>query len=75
MITYKTLGANFFDEDGAAVANVIKGVCLHDDTKPTEDIGNGSLLIEMDTGDAYLYDADTEAWTKYEGTAVLLVAL
>lgn len=39
------------------------GVCLSTDTKPTpDDMRNGSKLEEMDTGDIYRYDRDSEQW-------------
>ena len=36
--------------------------CLSTDTKPTEDIPNGSTCIEMDTGKGFLFDADNAEW-------------
>lgn len=36
--------------------------CLSTDDKPTDDIVNGSTLIEIDTGDKYLFDADANEW-------------
>lgn len=41
--------------------------CLSTDTKPTETdftIGNADILIEIDSGDVYLYDADGKQWKK-----------
>lgn len=35
---------------------------LSSDTKPTENISNGSSFYEMDTGATYYYDADGEQW-------------
>lgn len=35
---------------------------LHDDTKPTFNIGNGSTFYEIDTGALYLYDEENETW-------------
>ena len=40
---------------------------LSTDTKPT-DVPNGSRFLEMDTGDVYMYDADSSAWLQYTGT-------
>ena len=37
---------------------------LHDDTKPTYGVANGSLFLEMDTGDVYAYDEAGETWLK-----------
>ena len=40
-------------------------VCLHDDEKPTDGIVNGSICIEMDTGDVYFFNAAGSAWVKF----------
>jgi len=41
---------------------------LSTDTKPTEikdkKIDNGSLFLEIDTGDIYGYDLSSETWNK-----------
>ena len=44
-----------------------EGVCLSTDTKPTAGVANGDMLLEMDTGDIYCYDADSSAWGKLGG--------
>lgn len=44
-----------------------EGFCLHDDTKPTEGLATGSSLVEVDTGDAYLFDEVSGDWTKVGG--------
>jgi len=36
---------------------------LSTDTKPAM-AANGSSFLEMDTGDMYYWDADSEAWIK-----------
>ena len=41
--------------------------CLSTDTKPTEliyEIGNGDILLEIDTGSVFLYDADGREWNQ-----------
>ena len=38
--------------------------CLSTDTKPTENIHNGSTLLEMDTGKMYMFDKDNEQWRE-----------
>ncbi len=41
--------------------------CLSTDTKPTEAdyaIGNADILLEIDTGSVFLYDADGKQWKK-----------
>lgn len=39
---------------------------LSTDTKPTDGVPNGSIFVEIDTGDVYFYDADPNGagWTK-----------
>ena len=39
-----------------------EGVCLSSDEKPTEGIKNGSVLLEMDTGDVYFFNKESEEW-------------
>jgi len=36
--------------------------CLSTDEKPVEGIRNGSTLIEIDTGEKYLFDAGAMEW-------------
>lgn len=38
--------------------------CLSKDTKPTTGVENGDGLIEMDTGDWYLFDETIKNWHK-----------
>ena len=42
-----------------------EGDCLSTDTKPTENIENGSVLIEMDTGTVYFFDLENEEWRAF----------
>lgn len=37
---------------------------LSTDSKPTENVGNGSIYICVDTGDVYIYDLENTQWTK-----------
>ena len=47
--------------------------CLSTDEKPTENIKNGSTLVEMDTGKGYLFDADGKAWRQIpQGSSVVI---
>lgn len=39
-------------------------VCLSTDEKKTEGIANGSVCIEMDTGDVYFFDKSGSQWIK-----------
>ena len=51
------------------INNVACGVStyygLSTDTKPTEGVGNGSALIEMNTGKLYFYDAAHSEWLEW----------
>lgn len=38
--------------------------CLSTDTKPVDNIATGSIAVEADTGDVYLFDEVSEAWNK-----------
>lgn len=38
--------------------------CIHDDSKPTENICTGSLAFEADTGDVYAFDEESSTWNK-----------
>lgn len=37
---------------------------LSTDTKPTENITNGSVFIEIDTGKLYMFDAEGTQWKE-----------
>lgn len=40
-------------------------VGLSTDEKPTENIGNGTMFIEMDTKKIYFYDEENETWREF----------
>ena len=43
----------------------VEAAGLSTDTKPTLGIVNGSLFVEADTGDVYMFaEGDTPAWNK-----------
>lgn len=49
--------------------NVYELRCKSTDTKPTtfangKQMTNGSALLEMDTGDVYMFDAASNQWVK-----------
>lgn len=37
---------------------------LSSDTKPTDNVSNGSTFYEMDTGFTSYYDGENEEWTE-----------
>lgn len=51
-------------EQGNTLKYICEISCLSTDTKPTADIVTGSMAIEVDTGDVYLYDEASSAWNK-----------
>lgn len=60
-------GKKYSEKDSELIANAMEnvecreGVCLSTDTKPT-DWGNGSTLLEMDTGTVYVFDKTNNTW-------------
>lgn len=59
----------YSEKDSKLAANALEnikcreGVCLSTEPKPT-DWANGSAIIEMDTGDVFLYDEQNKTWRK-----------
>lgn len=57
----------YSEKDSELAANALEnikcreGVCLSTDTKPT-DWENGSTLLEMDTGNVYVFDKANNTW-------------
>lgn len=41
-----------------------EGYCLSTDVKPTEDIRNGSILVEIDTGKVFFFNEDSSTWVE-----------
>lgn len=62
MITFKAK-----DYQDKTMKNRVEGECLSTDTKPTTDIANGSILIEMDTGSIYMFDEAGADWLEVAG--------
>lgn len=47
--------------------NWIDAACDSSETKPTENIADGSIITETDTGDVYIFNAKTSTWVKMFG--------
>lgn len=60
MVTYKQLMRMTNGKDQ------IEATCLSTDTKPTRNVSNGSVLIEMDTSKIYFYDEANSMWKEWE---------
>ncbi len=66
MVTiYKTDNVKNTDE-GQLISAELRGMST--DTKPTKigdkTIANGSVFIEIDTGNIFFFDADSETWKE-----------
>ena len=48
--------------------------CLSTDTKPTENIPNGSTCIEMDTSKKYMWDGAGKQWVELSGASIIISA-
>lgn len=44
--------------------SLVNSACLSTDTKPTANMVNGSLMLEMDTGDIYAFNEASTTWIK-----------
>ena len=55
-----TISKTLKSENGIEMVEIL---CLSTDTKPTDYL-NGSLCLEMDTGDFYYLDGEDETWKK-----------
>ena len=42
----------------------IEGACLAADSKPTDGIANGSIIIEIDTGKIFMFNETGSAWAE-----------
>ena len=64
MITIYNIKKNVFKEGKPYLLVELRG--LSDDTKPTKinnsEIENGSVFIEIDTQDVYIYDGENKEW-------------
>jgi len=41
------------------------GACKSTDTKPTEGVANGSILMEIDTGKVWIFDGEDGQWAVF----------
>ena len=65
MISYQVYQFSGEKTDGTNL-NYFEGTCLSTDTKPTQNVANGSKLLEMDTATMYMYDAAGSQWLPWE---------
>ena len=63
MVTKQRTGTAF-GPDGI-IADTYDWKCLSTDEKPTEDVAENDLLLELDTGKGYYFDG--EAWQPVGG--------
>ena len=57
-ITFETK----FSKSNKRYVDIYDVRCLSTDAKPTTGMTNGSSCIEIDTGDIYFFDGDSETW-------------
>ena len=57
MVTMNKVGSG-------AGRNIYELYGLSSDEKPTTDIGNGSLFLEMDTACVFIFDAENKVWLQ-----------
>ena len=50
-------------EEGKLVVGQYVG--LSTDNKPTENVGNGSIFIEINTKKIYFYDEENSTWREF----------
>ncbi len=63
MITIYERKDTRIEEDGDFKTSMeLRG--LSTDTKPTDNIDNGSIFIEIDTGKIYMFDLENEEWKE-----------
>ncbi len=48
-------------------ANMAELYCLSTDTKPIENVANGSCLYEMDSSTFYFFDEENKRWLAMNG--------
>lgn len=46
--------------------SIIEGARLNADAKPTENIANGSMAIEIDTGNLWMFDETSGIWNQIQ---------
>ena len=61
MIAMTKIGTNIKDEN----SSILEIIGLSTDTKPTDNISNGSIFIEMDTSKIYFYDLQNKQWREF----------
>ena len=67
MITIIEAKISHYSESGVSVNTyLMAGLSSDSDTKPTtEDVGNGSCYIEMDTSKVWFYDEGSTTWLEW----------
>lgn len=58
MVTFHVFSPRF---DGKAYQ---EGACLSTDTKPTDGLANGSILVEVDSGKVFFFNEAASEWVE-----------
>ena len=61
---YRKVIGNKETVDGTVPVMYVEGSCDSSETKPTDLIAEGSILVESDTGDVYFFNDKTTTWIK-----------
>lgn len=64
MVSFTKVKKPYVEDDGS-IKYYCEGVCKQADTKPTEGIVNGSLLLELDTSTPYFFDEESGTWLPW----------
>ena len=62
MVTYTE--KRIYKMAGNTLKYICEISCLSTDAKPTANIVTGSVALEVDTGDVYLFDEASTTWNK-----------
>lgn len=54
-----------FAQSNGTIKHQIEGHCLSTDTKPIENVLNGSMLLEMDTSTVFFFDEANHQWIAW----------
>lgn len=67
MIRQKNKAVYYTESNGTVVQSTMAEFYgTSSDTKPTQDIVNGSAFLEVDTGKIYLFNESTSTWVEMQ---------
>ena len=57
-------GTQVSSHSSGKITNRAEFYCLATDPRPTDGVQNADILIEMDTGKVFIFDADNKLWRE-----------